>query len=131
MTDTPTNRDSAWLRRALSAIDMVFFDGLLEEHEVTVRWSRWRQVKPGSYFIYATYLEHSIEVNRALAWHWVPDFVVMSTIYHEALHHVVGMEHDLAFRFAEQKFPHYAEAAVWEVENLQKLKEAANPIGRT
>jgi hypothetical protein len=125
------NRDLAWLRRGMSSLDMVFFEGHLEEIPVVIRWARWRPVKTVESFYYATYLDSEIEVNRVLAWSWVPDYFVMSVIYHECLHHVVGMDHDLAFKYAEQKFPHHTDALLWELQNVERLVAAPNPFARS
>jgi len=122
------NRDIEWLRRALDSLDLVFFESHMAEYPVTIKWMRWKPCRSGGEFLYATYLEGVIEINRALAWDWVPDFVVMSTVYHECLHHFTGHDHDLAFKFAEQKFPHYTEALLWERENLAKLLAAPKPF---
>lgn len=121
-------RDKEWLEAALRAIDLVFFESHMAEYPVTIKWARWRQMRKGSEFVYATYLEGTIEVNRALAWLWVPDFVVMSTVYHECLHHFTGHDHDLAFKFAEQKFPHYTDALLWEQVHFDKLVAAPRPF---
>lgn len=126
-TEEHANRDVSDLRESLHALDLVFFDGQLDDVGVKVKWMRWRPMIE-SPFIYATYLNNVIEVNRALAWHWVPEYVVMATLYHEALHHVVGMDHDLAFTFAEQRYPHFAASQVWEACNLQRLRTAPRPF---
>jgi hypothetical protein len=121
-------RDRAWLQRALNAVDLVFFESHCSEYPVTIKWMPWKPAKPGAGFLYATYCEGLILVNRTLAWGWVPDFVVVGTVYHEALHHIVGMEHDLAFKYAEHKFPHYTDAALWEQAHHDKLVNAQRPF---
>lgn len=123
----PLYRDLEWLQDALHALDRVFFDGHLGDHPVKLRWMRWRPTKG---FVYAQYWDCQglIEVNRALAWLWVPDYVVMATLYHEALHHVVGMDHDLAFNLSEARYPHFAASQVWEARNINSLLGAKRPF---
>ncbi len=122
------NRDLSDLRESLHALDLVFFDGHLGDANVAVKWMRWKKATVSHEFVYATYLQNVIQINRALAWHWVPEYVVMATLYHEALHHIVGMDHDLAFTFAEQRYPHFAASQVWEAHNIQKLLSAPRPF---
>lgn len=125
---TGYNRDVHWLRRGLEAVNMVFFEGMLES--VNIKWSRYRPVTKIEKFTYGSYLDNVIEISPVLAWYWVPDYVVMATIYHESLHHMVGMEHDLTFVLSEKRFPHHAEGLTWEARNWERLVKAANPFAR-
>jgi len=121
-------RDIYWLRRRLQSIDDVYFDGALEGMGVTIHWAPWKKRKRDLYYGWCDGTK--IFVSRALAHHWVPSYVVLATIFHEALHVVVGPDHDSEFAMAEQRFVHHAKAEVWETENHHALLEADNPHKR-
>lgn len=125
-----TVRTLSWLRESLKAIDRVYFDDALAAAGVRIVWAPWK--KPGTTFWWGYYEleEKRICVNRALAWPWVPGYVVNGTIYHEALHAVYGPEHDERFALAEQRYVHHAKAEVWETENFNAMLAAGNPFRR-
>jgi len=84
-----------------------------------------RSIKLGSY----RGRDPLIRVHPVLDAAWVPDFFVEYIVYHEMLHHVVGMPalngrrclHGPAFRARERQFERYAEAIAWEQANLDRL----------
>lgn len=124
------NRDLDWMRESFEAIDHIWFADGLEALGVTVHWQRWRQNKEtyrlGSYDAEL----RRIEVHRALAHEWIPMNVALLVIYHEALHALLGPEHDSRFRAHEQAFPGYAEALHWEMEHWERVLRAPRPVLR-
>jgi len=113
-----THRDQEWLDDALAAFDLLYFEGGLAEVPVKIKWHRFR-----SAVIYTCgdYLEGRIRINIKLALPAVPDYVVLHTVYHECLHAMVGMEHDLAFDFAEGRYVHHTKASLWETHHLDSV----------
>jgi hypothetical protein len=82
-------------------------------------------IKLGSY----TVEDELIRVHPVLDAEDVPGFYLAWVVYHEMLHEIHDMPvvdgrrvyHTRAFRQAEAKFEHYAEAVLWERTNLHKL----------
>gem|GEM_PF-1520882 len=82
-------------------------------------------IKLGSY----TVEDELIRVHPVLDAEDVPRYYLAWVIYHEMLHEIHDMPvvdgrrvyHTRAFRQAEAKFEHYAEAVLWERTNLHKL----------
>ena len=101
------------LRRYFQAIDLVFFGGQLGQDGVRIRWKKFRPRQ--NEFLFAQY--HSdqqlIEVNVRLKEHDVPDYVLLHTIHHECLHHVISIDHDTAFNEAELRFPWHWQSEKW------------------
>ena len=89
------------------------------------RQRRRRSIKLGSY----RGRDPLIRVHPVLDAAWVPNFFVEYIVYHEMLHHVVGMPvqngrrslHGREFRARERRFVRYAEAIAWEHANLDRL----------
>jgi hypothetical protein len=119
-------RTLADMRERLRAIDLVYFGGELEQRDVELHWIRWR---PEVSFVFGRCWPERgrIEVHRALAWRWVPECVVLTTLYHEALHIVIGREHNREFHLAERHFVHLADAVRWEINNMERLTSAPRP----
>lgn len=119
-------RDREWLRERLAAIDIVLWDGQLEDLGVDIRWMRWRKTK--TILVFGLCRDRAIiEVSPLFRHEWVPERVVLSTIHHEACHAVLGSDHDETFRLWEQRFPHYAESEVWLANAFQDLLRAVPP----
>lgn len=84
-----------------------------------------RSIKLGSYRA----REPLIRVHPVLDAPWVPRFFVEYIVFHEMLHHVVGMPvhngrrrlHGPDFRARERSFERYDEAIAWEQANLDRL----------
>jgi hypothetical protein len=84
-----------------------------------------RSIKLGSY----RGRDPLIRVHPVLDAEWVPRFFVEYIVYHEMLHHVVGMPahngrrclHGPEFRERERQFERYADAIAWEQANLDRL----------
>jgi len=119
-------RDLRWLRDSFRAIDRVYFSDSLTERGVTIGWMRWQPLKRK--FTFGMCPPGRILINQALAHDWVPDYVVLGTIYHEQLHEILGPDHDHQFLTAEQRFPHYAQANAWEDAHLDDLIAASKPV---
>jgi len=114
-------RDQEWLDEALAALDLVYFDGLLAEDGVRAKWKTFKLTAGCTVITYGDYLEKNIRMNRCLADLSVPTFFVLGILFHETLHHVVGMDHDLTFELAEAQYVHHAKASVWERMNVDRL----------
>lgn len=106
-------RTPADLRRIFHAIDLVFFGGACEAAGLTVRWKAFRDSR--TMFMFGEFCpeRRQVRVNRRLAALDVPEHVVCAVCYHEMLHHVVGLEHDVEFQKAEHRFPHYYQSEQW------------------
>lgn len=91
----------------------------------TGRKRRRRSIKLGSYRA----SDATIRVHPALDASWVPEFFVEYVVYHEMLHHVLGIPvedgrrqmHTPEFRTLERGFARYEEATSWERDNLDRL----------
>jgi hypothetical protein len=84
-----------------------------------------RSIKLGSYSI----KEQLIRIHPVLDDAWVPPLFVEYIIFHELVHHELGVRtragrrnfHDQEFRRRERSFPGHAAALAWERENLRRL----------
>jgi Zn-dependent peptidase ImmA (M78 family) len=121
------SRDLLWLNQSFRALDRVYFGDSVSIEGFKVRWMRWRPNKKSFIFGLCDKEKKIILINRALQHDWVPDFVVLSTLYHEMLHIVIGDDHDMAFELAESKFIHNTSAQVWEESHLTKLINCERP----
>ena len=71
-----------------------------------------------------------IRIHPALDRSFVPPFVLEAVVFHEALHHVLGIvrrngrnhAHTAAFRSMERAFPEKERAERWLKENLERLR---------
>jgi hypothetical protein len=121
------SRDLTWLRESFRSLDRVYFSDAVSTEGFRVGWMRWRPNKKSFIFGECNKEEKVIRVNQALKHDWVPDHVVLSTLYHEMLHIVIGDEHDMAFELAESKFVHHTSALVWENDHVNKLINCEKP----
>ena len=113
-------RDQEWLDSALHALDLIYFDGALAEDGVTVKWWPFKVSRSGT-FLYGDYSAGRIRMSCVLSDAWVPSFVTVGVLFHETLHHVIGLQHDLTFSLAEAQYVHHAKAAVWENLNFFRM----------
>ena len=89
-----------------------------------------RSVRLGSY----SFDEGLIRIHPALDSKRVPPCVLVGVVYHEMLHHVLGVEidqgrrrvHTGAFRARERVYIHHDRAEAWENRHLQKLMNEWN-----
>jgi hypothetical protein len=107
-------RSSADLREYLDAIDLCYFDGHLEELDVSIGWMRARDQAIPTRIGQYDFERKRIEIARNLADESVPRFYVMQIIYHEALHAIYGAEHDRKFQLAERQYLFTYEVGEWE-----------------
>ena len=119
------------LRAILEEVGVQYFEAA---PEVRIGWARMarslgrrkrRSIKLGSYRSRDTL----IRVHPVLDAAWVPRFFVEYIVYHELLHHVLGMPvrngrrnlHGPEFRARERCFARYDEAIAWERRHLDRL----------
>ena len=89
-----------------------------------------RSVRLGSY----SFDEGLIRIHPALDSSRVPPCVVVGVVYHEMLHHVLGVEvdrgrrrvHTEAFKARERVYVHHARVEAWESRHLHKLMDEWN-----
>lgn len=126
-------RSTADLRELLDAVDWCYFDGHLEELDVSIGWMRRdaADVRVGEY----CFEDRAIRLNRRLALPFVPRFYVMQVVFHEGLHAVHGPasegqdEHGPAFHADEKRFALSFEVFQWERLNFDKLCAMPVPKG--
>lgn len=116
----------------LAELNAQFFGG---EVDTLIGWSRMgrptgrrrsrRSIKLGSY----RERDALIRIHPVLDQRWVPALFVRYVVYHEMLHHVLGIGvragrrrmHTPEFRRRERALPEYREAIAWEQRNLARL----------
>ncbi len=123
-------RNTAWLRRALHAFDMIYFEGQLQDRGVDIKWFRPQPAKES--FLYGQVILPGgpIMLNTVLAHDWVPTKIVLATIHHEALHVLLGEEHSPYFELMEKQLPYYAEVQLLENDLQSRLMQAPRPYVR-
>ena len=112
------------------------FDQLNKEYfenkvDCAITWGVNRRVRNQNSIKLASYSDISkiIRVNPALDRSYVPQYVVKGIIYHEMLHHYLGVElqngrkiaHSKTFRQFESRYRHYDRLQVWKEKNLHRL----------
>ena len=133
-----THRDQSWLEDALAAFDLLHFDGSLADHSTAIKWHRFRTMGHRTRFAEvrlpkpdAPTRRRVIRVNVVLQQSWVPDYFVLDTVHHEALHVVLGWDHDAAFWSHSQRYVHHAAARAWADENISRfMAECAQACAR-
>ncbi len=109
-------------------LNRLFFSGTLD---CKITWGI-RRGKPGRKRVrLGSYCPNNkvIRINPLLDRAFVPLYVLESVVYHEMVHHFIGMQnkngrllsHHGAFREAEQTFPLREKATMWIRENLPRL----------
>ena len=89
------------------------------------KWSGQQSIRLGSY----SPKSEIIRISRALDRSFVPGYVVDDIVYHEMLHHHLGIKkrngrrshHHEIFKKMEKRFPHTDRAQLWIRKNLQRL----------
>lgn len=119
------------LQEIFDALNAEYFGGAIKARITWGNRTRRKQsrasIKLGSY----TVEDQLIRVHPVLDAADVPRLYLAWVIYHEMLHEIHDMPivdgrrvyHTRAFRLAEAKFDQYAEAVLWERQNLAKLLE--------
>jgi len=113
---------------AYERLNQTFFEGRVR---CPITWGnrrkrkRLKSIRLGSYN-----LDRSIiRINRVLDRPDIPDYVLDEVIYHEMLHHYLGIKkrngrvsyHHETFKIMEKRFPHRDRAQRWIKKNLPKL----------
>jgi hypothetical protein len=102
-----------------------------EPVNVPIVWGTWRKhrrqrsIRLGSY----SYDERVVRIHPVLDQDFVPSYVVVGVVYHEMLHHVLGVKtkggsrrvHTKEFKERERAFVHFEKANKWEKKNLSRL----------
>lgn len=114
----------------------VLFDRLNEEYfenkiDCFITWGANRRVKNQNSIKLASYSDQTktIRVNPSLDRSYVPQYVMKGIIYHEMLHHYLGVEtrngrnvaHSKTFRQLESRYRHHHKLQVWKKKNLERL----------
>ena len=96
-----------------------------------ITWGTKRRVRNQNSIKLASYSDRTktIRVHPALDKSYVPKYVIMGIVYHEMLHHYLGVEHrngrkiahSKRFRQLEQRYLHYHKLQAWKKKNLNKL----------
>ena len=116
------------LHQCYAKLNRLFFNDSLK---CNITWSVRRR-RPGRIRVrLGSYCPKNslIRINPVLDRAFVPPFVLESVVYHEMVHHFVGMQnkngrllsHHPAFRQMEQSFPLRGKAARWIKEHLPRL----------
>lgn len=126
--DGDTHGDMYDLLNIRDALNRVYFDS---PQDVTVVWGakantrKKRSIRLGSY----AFDDKLVRINSVLDQKIVPAYVVVSVVYHEMLHHALGVRykngkrllHSKEFKLREKKYVHYALSEEWIKNNLSKL----------
>ena len=101
------------------------------EIDCSITWGANRRVRNQNSIKLASYSErtNTIRVHPALDKSYVPKYVIMGIVYHEMLHHHLGVEHrndrkiahSKRFRQLEQRYLHYHKLQAWKEKNLLRL----------
>ncbi|MGD8435285.1 MAG: hypothetical protein PVI73_14300 [Syntrophobacterales bacterium] len=101
------------------------------EIDCLITWGANRRVRNQNSIKLASYSEttKTIRVHPALDKSYVPKYVIMGIVYHEMLHHHLGVEHrngrkiahTRRFRELEQRYRHYYKLQAWKEKNLHRL----------
>jgi hypothetical protein len=96
-----------------------------------ITWGARRLVHRQNSIKLASYSDKTkiIRINPVLDRSYVPEYVLTGIIYHEMLHHYLGVEsrsgrkmaHTKRFRRFEQRFRHYYKLQAWKEKNLYRL----------
>ena len=112
------------------------FNQLNEEYfeneiDCFITWGANRRVRKQNSIKLASYSDRTdtIRVNPVLDRSYVPQYVIKGIIYHEMLHHHLGVEnhngrkiaHSKTFRQLEKRYRHYDRLQAWKKKNLHRL----------
>jgi hypothetical protein len=112
------------------------FDQVNQEYfanrvDCQITWGARRRVRKQNSIKLASYSERTevIRINPVLDRSYVPKYVLTGIIYHEMLHHYLGVEshngrkmaHTKKFRQFEERFRHYHNLQAWKQKNLHRL----------
>jgi len=112
------------------------FDQVNQEYfankvDCQITWGARRLVRRQNSIKLASYSDRTkiVRINPVLDRSYVPKYVVTGIIYHEMLHHYLGVEsrngrkmaHTKRFRRFEERFRHYHNLQSWKEKNLHRL----------
>lgn len=116
------------LKELFNRVNRDYFANKVNCH---ITWGARRLVRRQSSIKLASYSERTkiIRINPVLDRSYVPQYVLTGIIYHEMLHHYLGIEslngrqmaHTKRFRRFEKKFRHYHDMLTWKEKNLHRL----------
>ena len=111
--------------------DQVNGEYFANQIDCSITWGANRKVRNQNSIKLASYSDRTktIRVHPALDKSYVPKYVIMGIVYHEMLHHHVGVEHrngrkivhSKRFRQLEQRYHHYHKLQAWKEKNLHRL----------
>jgi len=111
--------------------DQVNREYFANEIRCPITWGANRRVRNQNSIKLASYSDRTktIRVHPALDKSYVPKYVIMGIVYHEMLHHHLGVEHrngrkiahSRRFRQLEGRYHHYHRLQAWKEKNLHRL----------
>ena len=111
--------------------DQVNHEYFANQIDCSITWGANRRVRNQNSIKLASYSvrTNTIRVHPALDKSYVPKYVIMGIVYHEMLHHHLGVEHrngrkivhSKRFRQLEQRYLHYHKLQAWKEKNLPRL----------
>jgi hypothetical protein len=111
--------------------DQVNREYFTNEIHCPITWGANRRVRNQNSIKLASYSDRTktIRVHPALDKSYVPKYVIMGIVYHEMLHHHLGVEHrngrkiahSRRFRHLEARYRHYHRLQAWKEKNLHRL----------
>jgi hypothetical protein len=116
------------LNALFDQVNSEYFENQLD---CPITWGANRRVRNQNSIKLASYSDstNTIRVHPALDKSYVPQYVIMGIVYHEMLHHHLGVEHrngrkmahTRRFRQLEQRYRHYHRLQAWKEKNLHRL----------
>jgi hypothetical protein len=122
-------RTLADLQAALNAIDLIYFGGHCAAHGTRVQLRKFRPNKNSVVYARHYLEEKAIVMNRVFQNPVVPDYVVHSVLFHEALHMAIGPDHDAGFNASEARWVHHMQSELWLSENHAWLMSEVKKLG--
>jgi hypothetical protein len=111
--------------------DQVNREYFANQIDCPITWGANRRVLNQNSIKLASYSDRTktIRVHPALDKSYVPKYVIMGIVYHEMLHHHLGVEHrngrkmahTKRFRQLEQRYRYYHKLQAWKERNLHRL----------
>ncbi|MEJ2429245.1 MAG: SprT-like domain-containing protein [Deltaproteobacteria bacterium] len=116
------------LKKLFDQVNQEYFGNKIDCH---ITWGARRLVHRQNSIKLASYSDKTktIRINPVLDRSYVPKYILAGIIYHEMLHHYLGVEfrngrkmaHTKRFRRFEQRFRHYHKLQAWKEKNLYRL----------
>ena len=116
------------LKELFEQVNREYFANKINCH---ITWGARRPVRKQNSIKLASYSDRTkiIRINPVLDRGYVPEYVVTGIIYHEMLHHYLGVEcrngrkmaHTKRFRHLEERFRDYHNLHAWKEKNLHRL----------